>query len=212
MALVRVSTDDQDVGVQRQQIDRWAAAQDPPRVVEYVEESGVSGIAKSRPGLEEIMRRVSSGSVDEVVVVALDRLGRSVVQVVTTLEAMSVRGVRVVSLRESIDFGTAAGRLQAQIISAMAEFERSLIRERTRAGMARARSLGLSVGRPSLELSEEDLATVRRLRDEGASWEKIGTVGIVAKTASGRKVRASVTTLRKAFLAAEKGKEAPATD
>lgn len=211
VALLRVSTSEQDVSAQRLAVEAWARAQDPPREVEYLTEEGVSGCAKVRPGLDEILHRVRRAGVDEVVVVALDRLGRSVAQVVCVMDELRSRGVRLVSLREGFDLGTPAGRMQAQIIAAIAEFERELIRARTRAGMDAARKRGAQIGRPCVEIPEDVLAEVHAAREAGTTWRAILSVPREFRTANGKTRKAADFTLRERYAAwcAETGRTDP---
>lgn len=213
LALIRVSTDKRLNGVsvgqtvenQREPILRWAAAQDPPRTVEFVPER-VSGAAAVRPGLDVILKQARRGKVDEVVVVALDRLGRSLMQVVAVLDELHRLGVRAVSLRESIDFGTPAGRLQVQLIAAFAEFEREIIRERTKAGMTRIRDgfdrtgkwstrSGRPPGRPQFLATPEQ---VSRLLDllQTKTYREIAASGFPLTDTAGKTRNAGATALR----------------
>jgi putative DNA-invertase from lambdoid prophage Rac len=100
-----------------------------------------------RPQKEEVLRRVRLGLVDTVVVVRLDRWGRSMDELVTELDEFSKRKVAFVSLREGLRFDDAAGRLFGHMLAAFASFERDLIRERTVAGLSLARSEGKAGGR-----------------------------------------------------------------
>jgi DNA invertase Pin-like site-specific DNA recombinase len=94
---------------------------------------------------------------------SLDRLGRSLKNLVTLLDDLQALGVSLVSLKEGLDWTTASGRLQAQLLSAIAEFERARIAERVRLGVARAKAQGRKLGRPEREVPESVLAPVRGL-------------------------------------------------
>lgn len=119
----RVSTDDQSLGLQRDAL-RVAACD-----VIY-EDHGVSGAISARPGLSKALRKVRTG--DTLVTWKLDRLGRSLAHLITLTVDLEERGVSFVSLSEAIDTRTASGRLLFHVMGALAEFERSLIGERTR--------------------------------------------------------------------------------
>jgi DNA invertase Pin-like site-specific DNA recombinase len=106
----------------------------------------VSGAKAERLGLEEAKAYVREG--DTLVVWRLDRLGRSLKHLIETVTALEERGVGFQSLQESINTTTSGGRLVFHIFGALAEFERNLIRERTRAGLAAARARGRKGGRP----------------------------------------------------------------
>ena len=104
--------------------------------------------------------------------VRLDRLGRSLPHLVTLIEDLSERGVSVMSLHEQIDTSSANGRLMVSLFAALAQFERDLISDRTKAGLAAARLQGRVPGRPSVMTSER-LDAAQRLRADGLSYEKI---------------------------------------
>jgi DNA invertase Pin-like site-specific DNA recombinase len=114
-----------------------------------------SGASDKRPGLEELLRLAKRRSIDAILVYRLDRFGRSTRDLINAWSELQDLGVRFVSLSEQMDFGSAAGKVMFSVIAAMAEFERDLIRERVKLGMARARSEGKHLGRPrSLPLAE----------------------------------------------------------
>lgn len=112
-------------------------------------DDGYSGSDFSRPGLTTLLRTLRSG--DTLTVWRLDRLGRSLFELLKLIRDLNERGVEFRSLNENLDTSTSAGRLLLHVIASMAEFERSLISERTRAGMAAARARGSRIGRrPSM--------------------------------------------------------------
>lgn len=169
IALVRVSTDAQSLDRQEDAARAWAASNGYS--VEIVAEK-VSGCAKKRPGLEEVLARCRKASTrpDAVWVAELSRVGRSLVGVVQVLSELDSLGVRVVVAGAGIDYGGAAGRLQASIIAAFAEYERELIRERTRDGLAAARARGVKLGKRPDEWDAEAESELRRMiADEGLS-------------------------------------------
>lgn len=137
---------------------------------EYVDR-GISGSKSSRPQLDKLMRDAADKKFDAVLVWKLDRFGRSVRHLVNAIAELESFGVAFISLKDSIDLTTAQGRLMFQIIAAMAEFERELIRERVKAGMANARTKGKQIGRPSLGIDREQVAV---LKSAGQSWNQIG--------------------------------------
>lgn len=100
----------------------------------------LSGARTDRPGLDELLRTAREG--DEIVVVALDRLGRSMLHVIQTIEDLVARGIVLRSLRENLDFSTPTGRMMAAIFASLAEYERELIRERSAAAREAARIRG----------------------------------------------------------------------
>ncbi len=107
---------------------------------------------------------------DVLLVWKIDRFGRSLKHLVNSLAELESVGVAFVSLRDSLDLSSPAGRLMAQLLGAISEFERSLIAERVRAGLQNAKRRGKRLGRPHLAV---DLAKVASLRDSGASWRTI---------------------------------------
>lgn len=123
-----------------------------------------SGVRSDRSGLLAMLDQVRPG--DTVTVVALDRLGRSTIQVLQTLRDLHSNGVAVRSLRENLDFSTPLGQAITTIMSALAEMERELIRERSAAAREAARARGRQTGRPRV-LSEQQAGMVHRLRQSG---------------------------------------------
>jgi DNA invertase Pin-like site-specific DNA recombinase len=121
----------------------------------------MTGSTFERKGLEELLAFVRSG--DTVVVWKLDRLGRSLKDLIETLNLLKNRGVDFVSLTESIDTTTPGGKLIFHLMGALAEFERDLIRERTNAGLAAARARGRIGGRPRRLATSGKVALARRL-------------------------------------------------
>ena len=114
---------------------------------EYVDH-GVSGSKESRPELNRLMADAHTRKFDVVLCWKVDRFGRSLKHLVNALADLDAYGVAFVSLRDNLDLSTPSGRLMFQIIGAMAEFERSLIQERVRAGLQNARAHGKQLGRP----------------------------------------------------------------
>lgn len=166
LALIRVSTEDQSLDRQEAAARSWGERHG--YAVEVVPEK-VSGVAKVRPGLDRIMdacRKVKTRPA-AVWVAELSRLGRSLVAVVQLLGELDSLGVRVVVENAGIDYGSPSGRMQAQIIAAFAEYERELLRERTRDGLAAARARGVQLGRRPDRWDDETLAEMRRRLDEG---------------------------------------------
>ncbi len=150
----RVSTPEQDASLQEIALERAGCL----RV--FVDVS--SGAVEGRPQLEAAMDHLRPG--DSLVVWRLDRLGRSLKHLIDTVSDLQQREVGFVSLTESMDTSTSAGKLLFHIFGALAEFERDLIRERTRAGLAVARARGRSGGRPPV-LSELQVETLRKMYD-----------------------------------------------
>jgi DNA invertase Pin-like site-specific DNA recombinase len=125
---------------------------------EYVD-AGVSGSKDSRPSLNRLMAHAHQRRFDGILVWKLDRFGRSLKHLVTAIAELEALGVTFVSFKDNWDLSTPSGRLMFQIVGAMAEFERELIRERIKAGMHRRRLEGLPMGRAPLAIDR--LALVR---------------------------------------------------
>ncbi|WGS47581.1 recombinase family protein (plasmid) [Burkholderia sp. JSH-S8] len=123
-------------------------------------DQGISGVCSDRPGLREALGAISNGST--LVVWRLDRLGRSISHLIQIITQLGETGVEFVSLTECIDTGSPVGRFTFHMIAALAEFERALISERTRAGLLSARRRGSRIGRP-FALSVQDQVRARSL-------------------------------------------------
>ena len=149
----RVSTTGhgQDVGLQLDEL-RQVAAQRGWEAVAYVDE-GVSGAKDSRPALDRMLVDAREGRLDVVAIWKLDRLARSVRNLLELVDSLNAWGVGLVSLRDAhIDTTTPSGRFTLQILAAVAELERELVRERVIAGVRRAQAAGKHCGRPKVEL------------------------------------------------------------
>jgi DNA invertase Pin-like site-specific DNA recombinase len=148
----RVSTQDQNPALQ---LDALKAAGCEKVFVEKA-----SGAQRDRPELMAALDYVRSG--DSLVVWKLDRLARSLKQLIETVELLGSRGIGLRSLTEAIDTTTAGGKLVFHVFGALAEFERSIIRERTKAGLDAARARGKKGGRPP-SMSGKDIAAAKAL-------------------------------------------------
>jgi len=133
------------VSTSEQNLDLQLTALQAADCTEFYTDHGISGADFDRPGLSEALRTLSPG--DMLVVWRLDRLGRSLVDLIRLITELGDRGIEFRSLSEAIDTSSSGGRLLFHLLAAMAEFERSLISERTKAGMAAARARGARVGR-----------------------------------------------------------------
>lgn len=140
-----------------------------------ITDQGLSGADFQRPGLRKALRQVHH--TDMLVVWRLDRLGRSLIDLIQTVNGLSRRGCEFRSLTENIDTSTSGGRLLFHVMGAMAEFERSIISERTKAGMEAAKMRGAKIGRrPSMTPDQTEAArcaidmNVNTIRDVAASY------------------------------------------
>ena len=183
----RVSTEEQvksgSLKQQERSIRRYCKA-NGHEVEELYVDAGVSALS-SRPQWEKVMRAATRGEVEAVVVTKLDRWGRSVKDLVTSIDRLKSLGVHFISIGDNIDTSTPNGRLLFHVLSAFAEFEREIIRERLEAGRERARAEGKLMHRPRKEL---DLKEVRRLYEKvGLSATAIGKlVGVAPATVLSR--------------------------
>ena len=158
LGYARVSTDEQCVDLQ---YDALRAAG-----CEHIFcDEGVSGAVRRRPALEDALERINDQ--DVFIVWRLDRLGRSLSQLIELTALFEARGVGFRSLSESIDTTSPGGRLLFHVMGALAEFERALIAERTKAGMAAARARGVHVGRPP-RLNDEQRRAIQLKMKKGA--------------------------------------------
>jgi DNA invertase Pin-like site-specific DNA recombinase len=169
----RVSTTDhrQQTGMQTNDLEEFCGQRGFQLVDSYVDE-GVSGSKDSRPQLDRLMKDARKRRFDAVLVWKLDRFGRSLKHLVNALAEFQALGVSFISYKESLDMTTPSGRLMFGVIAAMAEFERDLISERTKAGVAFARSKGKTLGRPVTVTNTK--ADIVRLRTQGHSLRAIG--------------------------------------
>ena len=157
----RVSTQDQRLELQLDDLKSYGC--------ETFYKEKMSGKNKTRPQLEKMIDQLRKG--DIVVVWKLDRLGRSLKDLIELVSSFREKGVEFVSLKDGIDTGTATGRFTFNIFASLAEFEREIIRERTKAGLEAARSRGRKGGRPA-GLSKEALAKAKSAKILYESGEK----------------------------------------
>lgn len=136
----RVSTDDQNLDLQRDALTKAGCTR--------IFEDTISGAKADRPGLSEALEYARKG--DTLIVWRLDRLGRSVRDLIDLTGRLEKAGIQFESLQEKIDTSTATGKLVFHIFAVLAEFERNLTRERTQAGLESARARGRKGGRPAL--------------------------------------------------------------
>lgn len=136
----RVSTDDQNLDLQRDALRQAGCKK--------ICEDRISGAKAARPGLSLALEVARTG--DVLVVWRLDRLGRSLHDLIVLAKTLEEAGIGLMSLQENIDTTTSGGRLVFHLFGALAEFERNLIRERTRAGLTAARARGRQGGRPKM--------------------------------------------------------------
>ncbi|WP_353613010.1 recombinase family protein [Mangrovibacter phragmitis] len=162
---VRVSTNDQNTALQRNALECAGC--------ELIFEDKISGKTSDRPGLKKLLRMLSDG--DTLVVWKLDRLGRSMRHLVVLVEDLKIRGINFRSLTDSIDTSTPMGRFFFHVMGALAEMERELIVERTRAGLEAARAEGRIGGRKP-KFTIEQWAQMGRLIAAGESYQRVALI------------------------------------
>ncbi|KAA0695420.1 recombinase family protein [Neorhizobium sp. P12A] len=159
----RVSTADQSLDLQKNALLGAGCSR-------IFEDHGISGTHSRRRGLDSTLRALRRG--DILVVWRLDRLGRSLRHLISVIDKLQRRGVAFLSLTENIDTLSAGGRLIFHIFAAIAEFERSLIRERTKAGIEAARARGKCLGRRR-SLTTDQCFEIREAMNTGSSIEEV---------------------------------------
>ena len=160
---------------------------------EYVDE-GISGSKEHRPALDRLLSDCRKRLVDAVVVYRYDRFARSLRQLVNALDEFRALGIDFVSLHEGVDTSTPNGRLVFGIFASIAEFERELIRDRVRSGLALARRRGRQLGRPRIVV---DASRVASLRAQGRSWAAISAELGIGKGTAQRACHSLPKNLRK---------------
>jgi DNA invertase Pin-like site-specific DNA recombinase len=162
-------------------------------------DAGISGTKERRPQLDHLLADCRRRRVDIVLVYRYDRFARSLRHLVNALEEFRALGIDFISLHEGVDTSTPNGRLVFGIFVSIAEFERELIRDRVKSGIAGARSKGKTLGRPRIVV---DTARIAVLRSHGMSWERIeeqlglgeGTVRRTAATSAKNPLKTIATT------------------
>ena len=166
----RVSTHNgQNPEMQLEELRAYCKRRDWELAGEYVD-TGISGAKEHRPALDRLLSDCRKRLADAVVVYRYDRFARSLRQLVNALEEFRALGIDFVSLHEGVDTSTPNGRLVFGIFASIAEFERELIRDRLRSGLASAKAKGKRLGRPRVFV---DRARITTLRAQGRSWSSI---------------------------------------
>ena len=183
----RVSRSDQNPQLQAHETQRLVEGRGWNLVAKYAD-VGVSGSKDRRPQLDKLLAGARRGEYDVLVVWRSDRLFRSLRHMVTTIEELSAMGVGFTSVMEPFDTTTPTGKLLLHLVSAFAEFERQVLIERTKAGLAAARRRGAQIGRPRVHVP---VAEAIRMKRQGVSLRQIA-----------KKLRVGVATLHRALKAA----------
>lgn len=183
----RVSTKAQDVKSQAHDLDafRKAAEAKGDSVVEFMDK--FTGKTMARPGWEKLWADVLAGKIDQIVVWRLDRLGRTVSGLSKLFEDLIARKVPLVSLKDSLDLGTAAGRLMAHVLASVAAYETEVRQERQLGGIAEAKAAGKTWGGRKIgtriRLTAEKEAAAKKMHQEGKPIAEIGRLlGLTRQT------------------------------
>jgi DNA invertase Pin-like site-specific DNA recombinase len=180
----RVSTDDQSTKTQEHELRQYAKHR-RWTVQRVYTDHGFSGAAEKRPALDDLLRDTRKRKFDVVLVWKFDRFARSLRQLVSALELFRKFGIDFVSATEAIDTSLPSGELVFQIFGAIAQFERALIGERVRAGLAHARRCGKQIGRPPVRfLTQKERADLREEHLQGKSLRTLAkSYGVTLWTA-----------------------------
>jgi DNA invertase Pin-like site-specific DNA recombinase len=193
----RVSTRAQDADMQMCDLREYAQRRGWQIAHEYVDR-GVCGAKEQRPALDKLWSDCRKRLIDAVIVYRYDRFARSLRQLVNALCEFDSLGIQFVSLHEGIDTSTPNGRLVFGIFASIAEFERELIRDRVRSGIAQAKAKGRRLGRPR---SAVDLNRLKALRAAGCSWRTIADELGVAVSVAFKAYKASSAATSQGMLA-----------
>jgi DNA invertase Pin-like site-specific DNA recombinase len=187
---LRVSTTDQTVENQLREL-KAVAKRHGWTVVAVFKDEGVSGTKgrDMRPGFDQLCQAVTRREFDQVAAWSVDRLGRSLQGLIAFLAELHAKGVDLYLHQQGIDTSTPAGKAMFQMMGVFAEFERAMIVERVKSGLARARSQGRRLGRPSLPADKE--RSVRRLLSSGTGIVKTAKTAGVGVSA-GQRIKAAM--------------------
>src|SRR5271169_4171563 len=171
--LIVLSTSKQETSNQRRELEA-VAARSGWEIVKVYEDAGISGAEgrDRRPGLDAMLKAVNAKEFDMVATWSVDRLGRSLTDLLAILQGLQEKGVGLFLNQQGLDTTTTAGKAMFQMLGVFAEFERGIIRERVNAGLARARANGVKLGRRRVKPSVE--ARILELRAKGDGILKIG--------------------------------------
>jgi DNA invertase Pin-like site-specific DNA recombinase len=184
----RISTGEQNADLQTRELPEFCARRGWHLDAALTYSDVMTGSKDKRPALDRLMADARRGKFDVVVVWKFDRFARSTSHLLRALEEFSSLGIDFISVTEAIDTSTPAGRLVFTVLGAVAELERSIIRERVTAGQKAAKARGVKFGRPTIAV---DVAQVLRLRKDGLSWRAVAAKTGIAKDTLRRSVQLS---------------------
>ncbi len=190
---LRVSTDQQSIDPQRLELDSYIASRGWEKVAEHSDV--MSGAKITRSGLERLMAALRAGEYEAVLVVKIDRLARSIGHFAVLVDEFVKLGVALIVPGQGIDTSKSnpAGKLQMHVLAAVAEFERSIISERTKAGLACARAKGHFLGKPSKKLVKnwKEVIAAWRRRENPSYGQLAKLLGGVSKSTAWRYANAA---------------------
>jgi DNA invertase Pin-like site-specific DNA recombinase len=188
---LRVSTTKQDTENQRRELEA-VAKRSGWQIVQVYRDAGISGAKgrDKRPGLDAMMKAVNAKEVEMVAAWSVDRLGRSLTDLLSILQGLREKGVDLFLHQQGLDTSTTAGRAMFQMLGVFAEFERGIIRERINAGLARARERGIKLGRPTVPAAIEKRALKLYAGGKGIGILKIARTLEIGTSAVQRIVKA----------------------
>ncbi len=185
---LRVSTSEQTTENQRRELEA-VAARCGWTVVRIFDDAGISGAKgrHARPGLDALLKAVARREIDMVAAWSVDRLGRSLTDLLDLLRELHAKGVDLFLHQQGLDTSSPSGRAMFQMMGVFAEFERAMIRERVLSGLARAKEQGTRLGRPPVD--DKKAMAIRQARAEGKGIRRIASdlgvgVGTVMKVVS----------------------------
>lgn len=178
MAYTRVSTAEQassglGMAAQRSAIESWCAAMDH-EIMDWFSDDGVSAKTLDRPGLQDAISWIECGHADGLIVFKLDRLTRSVADLNSLMDRFNAQNKALVSVRDNLDTHSATGRMVANIIASIAQWEREIISERTRDALAELRAKGVRLGRPPKYRPADDAFAFVLSQASGMTLREIG--------------------------------------
>jgi DNA invertase Pin-like site-specific DNA recombinase len=169
---LRVSTNDQKVDLQKDAIEKFLDFKGLRGNAVFFVDQGESGAKVSRPAFDRMMKRVRANDFDVVITWKFDRIGRSTIHLIQTMNELRELKVNFISIMESVDTTTEIGRLFFSFLAAIAEFERDTIRNRTKAGMTAAKDRGVKFG-PKETIPLEIKEKIRALKADGVLWSEM---------------------------------------
>jgi DNA invertase Pin-like site-specific DNA recombinase len=187
----RVSTGSQTTENQLRELGTVANRHGWQVVAKFTDEGIIGAKGRDqRPGLNSLMEGVTRRDFDKVMAWSVDRLGRSLSDLLSVMGELKAKGVDLYLHQQSLDTGTPAGKAMFQMLGVFSEFEREIIRERVNSGLARARAQGKKLGRPRRDTPKR-LAAIRKLRKRGIGINKIASklgigVSVVQRVLSGK--------------------------